>query len=200
MAALVSLVVALACGGKEFSGDGEPNGGNQSGGSAGRNAAGGSSAGRAGSAAGGAPVGGKGGAVGVSGGGPKGGAAGAAAGGVGGNVTSGGNGGAAGGGGTGGAVSAPCLDKVGQACLDCCFDLAPPAPYEQVTYECACSEPCYSLCEANCNTSLARTPECHECVLRGLEQGSPDLCHKDANECAPVPECAATAQCLSRCL
>jgi len=199
---VVSVVAMLACGGREFSGGGDGDGGTQNRGGASAGGAGrGSVAGRgnsSGSTSGGTSGGGsKGGAGGTAGKGPAGGAAGI--GGLGGSSGSVGTAGMAGSGGVGGGMLEPCQGTAGQACADCCYLLHPPESYLQTSYECACSDPCYAICDTSCDVNAERTPECHHCVVSGFKNASTDLCSKDAQECAALPACTATAQCLSRC-
>jgi hypothetical protein len=199
------LGLASACGGDEFAGgdDVEQEGGGPGQGPApqGGSAAAGepatagesgsvSQGGKAGASAGtsgsaGTPTAGAGGSIAGSGGGPTGGASGAGG-------TSGGMGGSG--------NMGPCFGKQDAECLDCCGVIAPFDAYLDRSYECACSEPCYALCEENCNTPTLRSLACHRCTIDGLSENTTNLCKPNFTACEQDPACKTVTDCLRSCL
>jgi hypothetical protein len=204
----LAVGLASACGGGEFSsgdegdagegaGGGEPQSGSTSGG---KTAAGGTSS------KGGGASGGKAGEGNTSGAGSSsagaGGAGGITSGGSGGFASGGTAGGGTAGGGTAGAGGSPgpCANKQDAECVTCCGALVPLAAYENRSYTCACSEPCYAGCTPFCDLGQGRSLECQRCTIDRLGPDASNLCLSDYALCEDEPACKAASDCLRTCL
>ena len=84
--------------------------------------------------------------------------------------------------------------------MSCCDKQTPegPAAFKTDMYECACSDPCYSVCKTFCDTNAGATPVCLACIHDNLDASQ--FCRTDAAKCGNDQSCKPYVDCvLNRC-